>query len=381
MSSINNLTATSEEPEYQATAEEMSIDTGDYDIFSSLDDLVVEDATPQEKVAPIEDDVEEDDYEYEEDSTEDDEGFDFDDIEDDDLPEEHRKTQDELDDEEYARDLENEEDEDEDVDEYEDEEYEDGEYEGDEYDEEGFAEEDVDYETYEVTLPNGDNVTLQEAIEGYRTSESIYQEKQDFEVAKDTFKAEAGNTIGYLKLARLEADRVIEDYDNFDWGELSRKDPQAYVENREFLDKYKARKHEIVMAMDTLEDQEAQIEQQAFQQDARTCLNTLQAEIPGWNDSLYQDLMQYAIDNGSPESSVTKNIDPTFFKVMHKARQFDIGKQVIKAKIKRKVSSPRRVTKSNAKSSQRPASNRSRIAKKLEGGNTEDSDIFNALED
>lgn len=373
MSSINNLTATSEEPEYQATAEEMSIDTGDYDIFSSLDDLVVEDATPQEKVAPIEDDVE-DDY-YEEDSTEDDEGFDFDDIEDDDLPEEDRKSnEDEDEEEEYEEDEE----------EYEDEDEEDGEYEEEyeeEYDEDGFAEEDVDYETYEVTLPNGDSVTLQEAVEGYRTSESILQEKQDFEVAKDTFKEEAGNTIGYLKLARLEADRVIEDYDNFDWGELSRKDPQAYVENREFLDKYKARKQEIVVAMQHLEGQEAEIEQQSFQQEARTCLNTLQAEIPGWNDSLYQDLMQYAIDNGSPEASVTKNIDPTFFKVMHKARQFDIGKQVIKAKIKRKVTSPRKVTKSNAKNTKRPSSNRDRIARKLEQGNTGDSDVFNALED
>jgi hypothetical protein len=398
MSSINNLTATTQEPDYQATADELSIDTGDHDIFSSLDDLVVEDGAPQgegrqdEDVADgyVDDATEEGEEEYGEYESEYDE-FDFEDIIDDDLPEEQRQ-KDQKDDEEYARELEDEEEyeEDDEYDEDDEDDYEEDEdeYEDDdeeyEYEEEvegDIVEDEVDYESYEVTLPTGESVTLQEAIEGYRSNEIVQQEKEDFEIAKGAFKQEAGNTIGYLKLARLEADRVIDDYTNFDWAELSRKDPQAYVENREFLDKYKARKQEIVVAMGELQEEEQETQRADFNQRARTCLSTLKAEVPGWNDSLYQELMQYAIDGGAAESDIADCIDPSIFKMLNKARQFDLGKQIVKAKIKRRVGSPRKVAKSGARSTKSHVSNRDKIARKLEAGITGDSDIFNALED
>jgi hypothetical protein len=97
--------------------------------------------------------------------------------------------------------------------------------------------------------------------------------------------------------------------------------------------------------------------------------------------SAYQDLMQYAIENGSEEEDIAQCIDPSVFKMLNKARQFDLGKQVVKAKIRRKVGSPKKVAKSNARSTKSTVSNRDKIASKLAAGNTSDSDIFDALED
>ena len=369
--SINNLTA-SPEPGYIPTPEELVVDTSDFDIFSQLDDLVVEGESGEPTEDVVSDDVTDDGDLPEPEGDEEDFDFDFEDLDDDDLPEDLRKDKEDSDDED--EDDSDEEDEDDDTeDDDSDEDSEDEDYEDED--------EEVDYENHEIELPDGSTVTLQAAIEGYRATEALQEERESFETAKNTFKEEAGNTLGYLRLAKLEADRVIEDYDEFDWADLSKKDPQSYVENREFLDKYRARKEEIVTAMDVLEEKEAATEKAAFQDSAKECINTLKAELPGWNDAMYQDLMQYAVENGTSQDVISNTVDASVFKLLHKARQFDLGKQVVKAKIKRKVTSPKKVTKSSAKSTKPSISNKMKIANKLAQGNTSDADIFAALED
>ncbi|MFV7762531.1 MULTISPECIES: AAA family ATPase [Shewanella] len=47
-------------------------------------------------------------------------------------------------------------------------------------------------------------------------------------------------TVAFTK-AKLEANRVIEDYEGFGWDELLNEDNQTYRENKEFLEKYKRR--------------------------------------------------------------------------------------------------------------------------------------------
>lgn len=364
---INNTGAVAIDAQYQPTSEEMVLDTADFDIFSSLDDLVEEKATSQEK-GTQEDDVAQMVLEDEATEDDDDGSFDFEKIDDDDLEEEDRKPREET--------------EDEIEDEYDEEAEEEDSEEEEELEEEYDDDEEVDYETYEITLPDGDMITLQDAIKGYRSNEAIMEERNNFEAAKNAFKAEAGNTISHLRLAKLEADRVIDDYVDFDWAELSRKDPQSYVENREFLDKYRARKLEIMSAMEEVEQDAESARQGEFQQQAQSCLTELKSGVPGWNDSLYQDLMQYAVDNGTPEDNIASCVDPFVFKVLHKARQFDLGKQVVKAKIKRKVGSPKKVAKSTGRNNSKTTlTDRDKIANKLASGNTSDSDIFDALED
>lgn len=367
---------------YVPTQDELVIDTGDFDIFSQLDDLDLGDTPlegqegndgPQGDSGTDAEDFELGESEELEDGLEgdSDELFDFDDIDDDDLPEELRKEKEETeeaDEEEVEEESEEEDD------------TEDEEVEGDEEEVEELEEE-VDFESHEIELPDGSVVVLKDVIEGYRNAEALAATQAQFEEAKSAFQAEAGNTIKYLKLAKLESQRVIDDYADFDWAELSKKDPQAYVDNREFFEKYKQRNAEIQAAFDEIQAQEEVSKQEQFKADAKACVEDLKATIPGWNNNLYQDLMDYAVENGSSEEYIQQCVDPSVFKMLHKARQFDLGKQTVKAKIKRKVASPKKVVKAQSKTTTKRISNKAKIEAKLDAGITSDSDIFAALED
>ena len=275
-----------------AIQEELVLDTADFDIFSSLDDLKVESKvvkTQPENV--IEDDVAQDEATEDADEFEE-EGFDFSDLDDDDV-------NDYSENDGYEKDEVEEEELDEEV-EYEDEEGE--EVEADD----GFEEEEVEYDGYMVNLPDGSEVNLADAVQGYRNAEAVRELQEHFTSQKEAFVEEAKNLMSHMELAKLEADRVIDDYDNFDWVKLSQEDPQKYVDNREFLDKYKVRRSEIQSAMNDINETKQANEEAAFTATAQACVTELKADIPGWNDDLYGDLMSYAVDNGASEDEMSR---------------------------------------------------------------------------
>lgn len=354
------------------TQADLVIDTHDFDVFSSLDDIVVEGDEPQvttEENAPEEDAtkevVAEEDTELEGGEDDDFADFDFDDIED-----EHNDK-----DEEDEDDSEDEESED-DVEDEEDEEADESEDESEEDDEE-----EVEYEGYMVTLPNGEEVSLADAVAGFRSAEALESERKAFEEAKGEFEEKGKRIMDYLELAQLEADRVIQDYDGFDWNALAREDPQKYVDNKEFLEKYSQRSQEIKNAFKEIRQKEEDQKEADFKESAAQCIEVLKADIPGWNDDLYNDLMDYAVENGAKEEDIMQTVDPMVFKLLFKAKQFDQGKQVVKAKVKKAVRSPKKVVKSQAKATIRKASASEIASKKFDAGEFDSVDVFNALVD
>ena len=151
----------------------------------------------------------------------------------------------------------------------EDEEVEDSDEEGSEEVEDSDSdEEEVDYEGYEVTLPSGETVKLSEAVKGYKDSQKLDSERKEFETIRDKFAEESKNTTRYLELAKLEAQRVIEDYEDFDWIELAKNDHSAYVDNKIFLEKYQQRYNEIVEAMDEIRVKEDEEKKSKLQEQA-----------------------------------------------------------------------------------------------------------------
>ncbi|MEG1508810.1 MAG: hypothetical protein RR373_09310, partial [Akkermansia sp.] len=165
----------------------MIIDTSDFDIFNQLDDLVVAEPAPAKKSAPAK--AAEPVVEVEEEEAG---AIDFADIPEDDSEEV---------------------DEDEETDE---EEIEDEEVEDEEVDEDS-DEDEVDYEGYEVTLPSGETIKLNEAISGYKAAEEIKAEKEAFEAARSEFEEKSKDLASFLALAKLEAEKVVDDYKDFDW--------------------------------------------------------------------------------------------------------------------------------------------------------------------
>lgn len=249
--------------------------------------------------------------------------------------------------------------------------------------------EEVDFESYEVTLPSGEVVVLSEAIQGYKAASELKAEREEFETTRNAFAQESEKVAKYLELARLEADRVIEDYEDFDWAAYKKDDPVGYVENREFLDRYKARRQEILKAQEELEAEKAEKEAEEFKVKAREAGVILARDIPGWNNDMYQQLMVYAVENGANAEDIANSVDPVMFKILHKAMQHDKGKQIVKAKVKRVGGSPKKVATPSAKpaptseATQKGAAKKA-IIKKMENGGLNERELrnsFNFLED
>jgi len=344
------------------SVDDMMIDTSDYDVFSQLEDhLEVVEKKTEAPVRAKEAEVEVDDE-----------------MEDFDLPSEEESE--EVEDDEESEDEEAEEDEEEEESEEEESEEEEA---SEESDEEGSEEEEVDYEGYEVTLPSGETVKLSEAISGYKAAQELQAEREEFENVRREFEEKSKGVTDFLLLAKLEAEKVVEDYKDFDWAKLSKEDPQAYVEHREFLDKYKARLTDIKAAFSSIEAEKAEQEQARLQEQAKECVQVLQKDIPGWNKELYGNLMQFAVDNGMDEDVIKTAVDPAVFKLLHKAYQFEKGKSVAKAKIAR-VGAPKKVVKSAPKTVVQKPNKKAIIAKKVATGKLSESDMgifFDALED
>jgi hypothetical protein len=73
---------------------------------------------------------------------------------------------------------------------------------------------------------------------------------------------------------------------------------------------------------------------------AKEAVKVLEKEMPGWNDSMYNDIRTYAISAGLPEQAVNSFTDPNVIMLLNKARLFDQSKKVAtvkKSKVATKV--------------------------------------------
>lgn len=186
-------------------------------------------------------------------------------------------------------------------------------------------EEEVDYEGYQITLPNGDDVALSELVKGYKANEELQSAIAEFQEAQNEFVEKSKDIGKLLELAKLEADRTIEDYNGFDWARYRTEDPAGYVENREYLDKFIERRKEIVSAMEARETAFAKEEASRKATAAAEAGQVLQRDIPGWNKALYEELMDFAVANGADKDAIMESTDPVMFKMLHKAMMFEKG--------------------------------------------------------
>lgn len=206
---------------------------------------------------------------------------------------------------------------------------------------------DVDFDTV-ITLPDGRDMTIEELSNGYLAGSELSERETHFQETLAQFEERVAGMKDILQLSELEADRVINDYQGFDWDKLAIEDPQAYVENKRFLERYQARKQELINAQQRLVEEAKAKEEEAFRAKSVECVQILKQAIPNWNDALYEQLMQYAIDNGANEDEMLRENRPEFFKVLYKAYQFDTGKAKVMAKIKR-PGAPKKVVKPGVK--------------------------------
>ncbi len=121
----------------------------------------------------------------------------------------------------------------------------------------------------------------------------------------------------------LLVETVAPELKDANWNDLAANNPFEYVRLRNRAD-------QIAQALSTIQAKQKEVtaRQQAEQDAAKQKLvaqarERLQADIPGWNDDLYQTLIKSSDRQGFKPEEVASWLDPRAIKLLHKAHQFD----------------------------------------------------------
>lgn len=230
----------------------------------------------------------------------------------------------------------------------------------DEDDDEEYEEDivDVDFDTI-ITLPNGEQISIEDLHKGFAKSDEIKKREEELESRQTDYDSKFKDIDKMLDTAKLEADRVLEDFKGFDWQKLATEDPKEFANTKLFVEKYVARSKEIKEAQEARSAEKAEQEQQELQMKAKACVDILKTDIPEWNSDLYGEILQHAVDKLGMEADAAKGlVDPSTIKAIYRSLQLDKGTTKAKAKLKR-VGSPKKVAKSGAKKASKTTKSKS----------------------
>lgn len=188
----------------------------------------------------------------------------------------------------------------------------------------------VDGETLELSVSDAKRLAGQEAAIN-KKAELLATERKATEAAKE--RAEAS-----MNLMLEQAEERFRPYAEIDWvlaskrldeDELQalRQEAQAahadYTKVKEGLDEFMGEKRQALIE-----------EQNETVKNTQKILEDPTTGIPGFGPEMYKELIEYAVSQGYSQESAANFITPEIFKLLHKASQFDKGKQV--ATVKRK---------------------------------------------
>ncbi|MFW3388434.1 UNVERIFIED_CONTAM: hypothetical protein RF648_20825, partial [Kocuria sp. CPCC 205274] len=165
-------------------------------------------------------------------------------------------------------------------------------------------EEEVDFEDYNITLPNGEEVTLAELTRDYKDSQQIKAAWQEIEEARERFVEESKNVVNYMELSKLEADAIVEDYEDYDWNRAKKEDPEDYILNKDYYDKAVQRKKDLQKALKRIREEEEDKEARQRQLDVANANATLARNLPEWGQKLWDEIYDYGLSVNIPQQAL-----------------------------------------------------------------------------
>ena len=220
------------------------------------------------------------------------------------------------------------------------------------------TEPEIEYVTKGYVDIDGEAVDIQELKQGH-LRQSDYTRKTQA-LADKRNEAEEKQLQYETQLNALSAAAIgdLAKFNNVDWATLQAKDPEqhkvVYAEyqrvkgNVDWFDN-------LITTHNQQQHQQHQAEQKAKAQEA---IQILKATIPNWSDDLYQEIGQYAVNQGISQDEYDEIVDPRLITVLHKSMLFDGAKVVTKKKI---AKSPKKTLSGN-KSAPKPSNQKGKKA-------------------
>ena len=225
--------------------------------------------------------------------------------------------------------------------------------------------------------------TIKELREGYmrqkdysrKTAEVARQREEVGEKVRQALESE--RTRYATELQQLQAvllETAAPELKDVNWNHLAANEPAEYVRLRNRADQIGNVLKSVQAKQQELTQKQADEQRQALAKAAQESRSRLEAEIPGWNDNLYQELMQVGVSVGYKSDEVANWLDPRAFKVLHEAyeyRKLKAGKPPAASR----VATPPKVIKPGATAANTQAQQRAQESmKRLQSsGNVQDA--------
>ncbi len=133
-------------------------------------------------------------------------------------------------------------------------------------------------------------------------------------------RASYAQNLQQLQTALLET--VAPELKDVNWNHLAANDPAEYVRLRNRADQIQNTLKGMQSKQQEITARQQAEQSEALKKVAQNARETLERDIPGWNDDTYQKLMKHSENYGYKPDEVAKWVDPRAFKLLNDAMQF-----------------------------------------------------------
>lgn len=185
-------------------------------------------------------------------------------------------------------------------------------------------EEEVEYEGEKYKVPAKLKDALLRQSDYTRKTQEVAEIRRQAEVEKQQIAQEREFIQHNLKdVATVTAlDQQIAQYQGVNWDQLTESDPVQAMKLERQLRNLQSQREQAASAVTQRQAHFVQVQQQEAARQLQEGQRVLQREIPGWNESLARELVDYGLKRGyAPE--VLQNIrNPQFVIDLHNSYQF-----------------------------------------------------------
>lgn len=121
----------------------------------------------------------------------------------------------------------------------------------------------------------------------------------------------------------LMLENIAPELKNANWDDLAANNAFEFVRLTNMKDKFIKGLTQVQAKQKEIADKQKSEQDAARQKSAATARATLESDIPGWSDALYQTLMKSGEKHGYKPEEVATWTDARAIKLLHKAHQFD----------------------------------------------------------
>jgi hypothetical protein len=157
-----------------------------------------------------------------------------------------------------------------------------------------------------------------------KTSEISRQREQLQEEIRKGIEEQRAQYVQNLELAQNALIKTVApEFENVNMAKLAEEDPAQYVRLSNRMQQVQTVFQALQQEGQRIKEQQAKEHQEMLAKQVQTARETLERELPGWNDQVYQDILKTSIESyGLAPDEVNQVIDPRIIKLMHDAHQY-----------------------------------------------------------